>query len=68
MSRSDVPATPTGRWPAAPNKARVCEACGWTNYPQPERIEGRRCDMRWTTPERCGGCGAMVKEPPAATA
>jgi DNA-directed RNA polymerase subunit RPC12/RpoP len=47
--------------PIAPNKAVPCPECGWTTYPRPEQVVGKPSLVRWTTPENCGGCGAMLE-------
>jgi hypothetical protein len=47
--------------PAPANKAQTCPECGWTTYPQPEQVDGNPWLVRWTTPEKCGGCAAMLE-------
>jgi hypothetical protein len=44
-----------------PNRARSCEACGWTSYPQADPVNCNRWIVEWKVPANCNGCGVLLE-------
>jgi hypothetical protein len=44
----------------SPNRAAICGACGWTNYPRPVPIPDRPGLLNWRPAGQCSSCGEPV--------